>query len=63
MAEPQTTLALTTQERDYLAQLLEETLKETRLEEHRTSTRAYREHVVQHETLIESLLKKLGHTS
>jgi hypothetical protein len=54
-------ITLTAQERQFLVGLLETNLKDTRIEEHRTRTPAYREHVVQHEDLIVSLLKKLGH--
>jgi len=58
MAELQ--LTLTSEERDYLASLLEATLKETRVEEHRTRTPTYREHVVHREEVIVGLLSKLG---
>jgi hypothetical protein len=57
MAELQ--LPLTTEERDFLAGLLEVALKETRIEEHRTRTLSYREIVVHKEDLIVSLLNKL----
>jgi hypothetical protein len=40
--------------------LLENTLKETRVEEHRTRTPSYREHILRQEDLIVSLLRKLG---
>jgi hypothetical protein len=53
-------LTLTTDEREFLANLLELTMKETRIEEHRTRTPSFREHMVQREELIASLLKKLG---
>jgi hypothetical protein len=58
MAELQ--LTLTSEEREYLASLLEATLKETRIEEHRTRTPTYREHVVHREEVILSLLRKLS---
>ncbi|HXG10907.1 MAG TPA: hypothetical protein VNK04_14200 [Gemmataceae bacterium] len=58
MAEFQ--LSLTAEERDYLVELLELTLKETRIEEHRTRTPSYRQHVLRQEDLIVSLLSKLG---
>jgi hypothetical protein len=58
MAELQ--LTLTSEEREYLANLLEATLKETRVEEHRTRKPSYREHVVHREEVIESLLRKVG---
>ena len=54
-------LTLTAPEREYLVGLLEETVKETRIEEHRTRTPTYREHVVHQKELIIGLLKKLGH--
>jgi len=51
---------LTADERQYLQDLLERTLKETRIEEHRTRKPSYREHVIHQEDLIQSLLNKLG---
>jgi hypothetical protein len=53
-------LTLTAEEREYLAGLLETVLKDTRIEEHRTRTPSYREHVVHRENVILELLKKLG---
>jgi hypothetical protein len=61
MAELQ--LAISTEERDYLVDLLETVLKETRVEEHRTRTPSYREHVLHREELILSLLNKLRQPS
>jgi hypothetical protein len=58
MADSQ--LTLSAQERDCLVSLLNKELKGTRVEEHRTRTPTYREHVVEQEKLIEGLLKKLG---
>jgi len=58
MAE--STLTLSTAESEYLVRLLNETLKTTRLEEHRTRAPSYREHVLQNENVIISLLTKLG---
>jgi hypothetical protein len=55
-------LTFTSEERDYLASLLEATLKETRVEEHRTRTLTYREHVVHREEVILALLRKIGKT-
>src|SRR5688572_15133610 len=52
-------LNLSSEEREYLVSLLEDSLKQTRVEEHRTRTPSYREHVVQQEGIIESLLAKL----
>lgn len=53
-------LTLTNPERECLVELLERALKETRVEEHRTRAPTYREHVIQREDLISSLLSKLG---
>ena len=55
-------IAMTVQERDALAELLDTALKEARLEEHRTRTPSFREHIIQRETIIMSLLQKLGRT-
>jgi hypothetical protein len=57
---PEVQLTLTAEERDYLASILEAALKETRIEEHRTRTPLYREHVVHREDVIVALLRKLG---
>jgi hypothetical protein len=57
MAERQ--LTLTTEEHQYLLNHLEQTLKDTRIEEHRTRSPSYREGVLQQENLIQSLLTKL----
>lgn len=53
-------LNLSAQERQYLAELLQSELKETRVEEHRTRTPSYREHIVQREDVIRGLLAKLA---
>ena len=58
MAE--SSLTLTTEEREFLVSLLEITLKKTLIEEHRTRGPTYREHVLHNEELIASLLEKLG---
>jgi hypothetical protein len=57
MAE--THLALTDEERDYLLELLERMQKETRVEEHRTRTPTYRQHVIRREDVIAAILGKL----
>jgi hypothetical protein len=57
MAEFQVTL--NSEERQYLLDLLKVTLKETRVEEHRTRTPTYREHVLHKEGIVEGLLNKL----
>jgi hypothetical protein len=58
MAESQ--LTLTDEERDFLASMLETALRDTLIEEHHTSTRAYRELVRRRLDTIEGLLGKLG---
>ena len=58
MAESQ--LTLTDEERAFLVGLLELTLKDTRIEEHRTRTPSYRQHVLHREDLITAVLRKLG---
>jgi hypothetical protein len=52
-------LTVTAAERDYLADLLKRVLKDTSIEEHRTRTPTYREHILQQENLIRQLLEKL----
>jgi hypothetical protein len=55
-------LTLNAEECQYLLGLLDTTLKATRIEEHRTRTPLYREHVLRQENLVEGLLKKLRQT-
>jgi hypothetical protein len=57
MAELQ--LTLTSEERECLVRLLETALRDTRIEEHRTRTPSYREHVLHQEDLLIALLGKL----
>jgi hypothetical protein len=52
-------LNLSTEERQCLQALLEQTLKEREIEEHRTRTLTYREFVLRQEGLIESILTKV----
>jgi hypothetical protein len=52
-------LTLTAEERQYLVGLLENTLKVTLVEEHRTRAPSYREHVLHNEEIIQAVLKKL----
>jgi hypothetical protein len=52
-------LTLTAEERQYLITSLEAALKERRIEEHRTRTPSYREHVIHQEDVITGLLNKL----
>jgi len=58
MAEMQVTLSA--EERDYLIQVLETSLKSHRVEEHRTRAPTYREKILQEEKLLAQLLTKLG---
>lgn len=58
MADLQVTL--TSEERDCLVQLLQTVLKDMQIEEHRTRTPSYRQHVIHQEELISNLLNKLG---
>ena len=57
-----TQLDLSESEREYLARVLETTLKNHRVEEHRTRSPTYRETVIKEEKLLEQLLAKLGHS-
>jgi hypothetical protein len=52
-------LTLTPEEQQYLVGFLEAALKDRRIEEHRTRTPAYREHVIREEDVITGLLNKL----
>ena len=52
-------LLLTADERQFLVDLLESTLKNTLVEEHRTRAPNYREHIVEREELITGLLTRL----
>jgi hypothetical protein len=52
-------LTMSAEERECLLQLLEQTLKDTKIEEHRTRTLSYREQVVRQEDLLQSLLNKV----
>jgi hypothetical protein len=52
-------VTLTAEEYEFLRGLLEVALKDTRVEEHRTRTLTYREHILHRENLIEELLNKL----
>ena len=56
---PEQQLTLTAEECAYLVELLEGALKDARIEEHRTRTPTYREHVLHREDLVKSLLNKL----
>jgi len=52
-------LVLTAEECESLVNLLESTLKNTRVEEHRTRSPSYRDHILQEEKLFTGLLSKL----
>jgi hypothetical protein len=52
-------LTLTAEEGKFLVDHLKETLKNMRVEEHRTRTLSYRDHVLQQEAVVERLLNKL----
>ena len=53
-------LTLTDEERAFLAEFLQKTLKDMRIEEHRTRTPSYRERIIEREDLVNQLLQKLG---
>jgi hypothetical protein len=53
-------LNLTVAECDFLTELLQSTLKDLRIEEHRTRTPTFREQLLQREDVIKALLTKLG---
>ena len=55
-----TQLTLTAEESEFLAGLLEVALRDVRVEEHRTRTPTYREHILHREDLMACLLAKLG---
>ena len=54
-----TMFELTDEERAFLRELLEKSLKDARVEEHRTRTPSYRASVIEREKLLESVLNKL----
>ena len=53
-------LTVNDEERGFLVEILKRALKEAQIEEHRTRTPSYREHVLHDESLITGLLRKLG---
>ena len=55
-----TQITLTPDEVQHLVALLQTGLKQRRVEEHRTRTPSYREHVLREEECLASVLKKLG---
>jgi hypothetical protein len=58
MTELQFTLAA--EERECLVGVLQRVLTDTRIEEHRTRTPAYRDHILHEEELLVGVLNKLG---
>ncbi len=52
-------LTLTAEERQYLLDLLQATLKDTLVEEHRTRTPSFRQHITRQEAIEKTLLGKL----
>ena len=52
-------LLLTAEEREYLVELLRDVVKEARVEEHRTRSPAYREHISRREDVLSAVLQKL----
>ena len=64
LSEPEKTMAefqvtLTAEERAYLLDLLKRAVKEMLIEEHRTRTPTYREHVIHQEVIAQGLLNKI----
>jgi len=55
-----TNMTLTQEERDCLTELLQLAIKEARVEEHRTRTLSFREHILEREHVLADILKKLG---
>ena len=56
---PQVTLTLTDEERRHLAGLLEQALKETLVEAHRTDSPNFREHIERRAVVLRSVSDKL----
>jgi len=52
-------LLLTAEEREYLVDLLKEVVKDARVEEHRTRSPSYREHISHREHALSAVLQKL----
>ena len=52
-------ILLTSEEREVLVDLLSEVVKEVRVEEHRTRSPSYREHISRREDVLSGLLQKL----
>jgi hypothetical protein len=56
---PVVTLSLTEQERTFLLGVLDQALREKRIEVHRTDALEYREHLEQQEVLLNQLVERL----
>jgi hypothetical protein len=54
------TLELTVEEQEVLVDLLQDSLKRTLVEEHRTRAPEYRQRIIQREDAIKQMLEKLG---
>lgn len=52
-------LLLTAEEREHLVELLRDVVKEARVEEHRTRSPTYREHISRREDALSAVLQKL----
>lgn len=61
-AGPGVTLTLSGEERDQLLNLLEQTLRVTLVEEHRTDAFDYKEYVRQKEVVLKGMIDKLRRT-
>jgi hypothetical protein len=59
MASTEITISLTADERTQLLSWLEERLRRTLVEEHRTESSEYRKHVLHDEEVLQSLIEKL----
>jgi hypothetical protein len=59
MSSPQVTLTLTQEEREPLLRILEQVLREKRVEVHRTEAPEYREYVLREEALLDRLVEQL----
>ena len=52
-------IMLTAEERDFLVELLKDVVKEARVEEHRTRSPSFREHISRREDALSAILQKL----
>jgi hypothetical protein len=52
-------LLVTAEEREFLVELLKDVVKEARVEEHRTRSPSYREHISRREDVLSNVLQKL----